>query len=389
MLPKATVAFLALALTATVVACTSLGQTTGVNVGPNFPSKTLYASNSNQNAISIYSNGSKTGSGPAFQIGGGNTTLNGPQYLAFDRRGNLWVTNYNPSTNRALLIEFEALATGDVLPLISTGLAGRPRGIAFTPKMQKSPSPEASASGSPSPPPSIMAIATVITNQTIPARILLFTAGATSPYQSIGGPRPHLKLPSGVAIDPQGNLYVTNIQGQSVEQFVLPTPSPTPKPTPTPTSTPSPTPTPTGSPSPSPTPSPTPTPINIFPVATLGPQNGIITPVGIALDQSGNIYIADQGVRNAPCGSHEAPAILVFAPFSAKLHKPIHKIQGCNTLLVAPTDVKVDSTGIIYVADSTKTGAGVIYLFPGGQFGNVAPSMFKSPGAVTGLGIVP
>src|SRR6516225_4309906 len=139
MLPKATVAFLALALTAAIVACTNLGQTTGVNVGPNFPSKTVYASNSNQNAISIYNPGSKNGSSPSFEIGGGNTTLNGPQYLAFDRRGNLWVTNYNPSTNRALLIEFEALATGNVLPLISTGLAGRPRGIAFTPKMPTSP----------------------------------------------------------------------------------------------------------------------------------------------------------------------------------------------------------------------------------------------------------
>jgi hypothetical protein len=389
MLPKATVAFLALALTAAIVACTNLGQTTGVNVGPNFPSKTVYASNSNQNAISIYNPGSKNGSSPSFEIGGGNTTLNGPQYLAFDRRGNLWVTNYNPSTNRALLIEFEALATGNVLPLISTGLAGRPRGIAFTPKMPTSPGPAATTSASPSPPASIMAIASVIANQTFPARILLFTAGATSPYQSIGGPRPHLRVPSGVAIDPQAHLYVTNLQGKSVEEFVLPTPSPTPKPTPTPSSTPSPSPTPNGSPSPSPSPSPTPSPINIFPVATLGPQNGIITPAGIALDQSGNIYIADQGVPNASCSSPAAPAILVFAPFRAKMHKPIHKIQGCNTHLLAPTDVKVDSGGMIYVADSTATGSGVIYLFLAGQFGNVAPNMFKSPGTVTGLGILP
>jgi hypothetical protein len=99
-LPRHTIAFLTLALTAAIVACSNLGSTTGVNVGPNFPAKTLYASNSNQNAISIYTTGTKSGGGPAFQIGGGNTGLNGPQYLAFDRRRNLWVTNYNPSTNR-------------------------------------------------------------------------------------------------------------------------------------------------------------------------------------------------------------------------------------------------------------------------------------------------
>ncbi len=54
MLSKLTVSFLRARHTAAIVACSNLGKTTGVNVGPNFPSKTLYASNSNQNAISIY-----------------------------------------------------------------------------------------------------------------------------------------------------------------------------------------------------------------------------------------------------------------------------------------------------------------------------------------------
>ena len=134
-------------MTAAIVACSSLGQTTGVNVGPNFPSKTLYATNSNQNAISIYTNGTKTGGGPTFEIGGSNTTLDGPQYLAFDRAQDLWVTNYNPSTNRASIIEFAALATGNVVPLATNVLPGRPRGIAFTPK---GPTPLPSSSANPS-----------------------------------------------------------------------------------------------------------------------------------------------------------------------------------------------------------------------------------------------
>ncbi|HEY4433280.1 MAG TPA: hypothetical protein VGM99_02655, partial [Candidatus Cybelea sp.] len=69
MLSKRALAFVALAATAATVACSNLGQTTGVDVGPNFPSKTLYATNTNQNAISIYGNGLKSGSGPSFNIG--------------------------------------------------------------------------------------------------------------------------------------------------------------------------------------------------------------------------------------------------------------------------------------------------------------------------------
>ena len=389
---KPTVAFLTLGLTAAIVACSNLGQTTGVNVGPNFPSKTLYASNSNQNAISIYSNGAKSGSGPAFQIGGPNTTLNGPQYIAFDRHGNLWVSNYNPSTNKALVTEFEALATGNVLPLISAPFTGRPRGIAFTPKSTASPGiVEDKPTASPTPIPDFMAVTGNVPTQTYPNRIFLFIPGSTTPYQSIGGPKPMLKLPGGVAIDSSGYIYVTNIQGAMVEQFALPTPVPTKKPTATPSPTPTPTTTPSGSPSPTPTPTPTPTPINISPRFTLGPANDIITPVGIGLDQSGNIYIADQGKPKASCSSTSAPAILVFPPYSAKhgYTKPIRKIQGCLTKLKLPTDVKVDSAGITYVADTSASGAGIIYIFPANANGNVTPTNYTSPGAVTGLGIVP
>ena len=369
-------------MTAAIVACSNLGQTTGVNVGPNFPAKTLYATNSNQNAISIYS-GSQSGKGPTYNIGGGNTGLNGPQYLAFDRRKNLWVTNYNPSTKVAALLEFAALATGDVIPLASAPLSGRPRGIAFSPK---NPSPTPSSSASPQP--DLMVIADVDPTIKYPSQLLLYFAGSTQPFQTLAGPKPHLNLPSGVAIDPAGRLYVTNIQGPTVEGFVLPTASPTPKPT----STPSPTPTPSGTPSPTPSPSPTPTPINVLPKFVIGPHNGVWAPYGVGLDQDGNIYIADQGQRGAKCASKRAPSILVFPPYSKGVHytQPIRKIQGCSTQLIAPTDVKVDKSGLTYVADTTSSGAGIIYVFAAQANGDVPPNNnYTSPGVVTGLGVVP
>ncbi len=376
-------------MTAAIVACSSLGQTSGVNVGPNFPSKTLYATNSNQNAISIYTNGTKTGGGPTYEIGGSNTSLDGPQYLAFDRAQDLWVTNYNPSTNRASIIEFAALATGNVIPLATNVLPGRPRGIAFTPK---GPTPLPSSSASPIP--RIMVIADSDPIDIYPNRVLLFVAGGTTPYQSIGGPKPGLNVPGGVAIDGQGHIYVTSIQGASVAQFMLPTPSPSPKPTrsPKPTPTPSPSPTPSTSPSPSPTPSPTPTPVNISPRFTITAKNGVVAPFGVALDSMGNIYIADQGKPKAGCNKADGPAILVFPPYNKKIPytTPIRRIHGCKTELIAPTDIKVNSDGLTYVADSTQSGSGIIYIFAAGANGNQAPmSSYKSPGAVTGLGLVP
>lgn len=386
---KGAVVFLVLAATSAIVACSDLGQTSGVNVGPNFPSKTLYATNSNQNAISIYSN-AKTG-GPSYNIGGGNTSLDSPQYLAFDRGQNLWVTNYNPSTGHAIVIEFEALATGNVVPLTSANLSGRPRGIAFTPK---GPSPRPSSSATPVP--RIMVIADNIPTDVYPSQLLLFTSGSTTQFQSIAGPKTDLKVPGGVSIDKQGHIYVANIGGSTVEQFLLPTPSPTPKPTATPTSTPTPTSSPSGSPSPSPTPSPTPTPINIYPRFAITAKNGVVSPYSVAVDTLGYIYILDQGRPKAKRCSPSGPAILVFPPYNKKIPftKPVRIIQGCKTKLNAPTDIKVNPDGLTYVADTTTSGAGVIYIFAAGVGSgsdhDVAPmSFYTSPGAVTGIGLVP
>jgi hypothetical protein len=118
----------------------------------------------------------------------------------------------------------------------------------------------------------------------------------------------------------------------------------------------------------------------------------VITPYGVALDSSGNIYIADQGRVNASCNSGHGPAILVFPPYNKKIPytKPIRKIHGCATMLHLPTDVKVNSDGVIYVADTTTNGSGIILIFPSGANGEPTPSAtYKSPGVVTGIGIVP
>jgi sugar lactone lactonase YvrE len=387
MLPRLTIGFIVLTAAIAVAACSSSSVGQSINVGPNFPTNAFYATNSDQNGISIYNAGQKGGS-PAYEIGGSSTTLDGPQYIAFDKNHNLWVTNYNKQTQKSLMVEIEALATGNVLPLASFALTGRPRGVAIDTST------------------STMVVADVLPTSSLPNQLQLFALGSSTDYDAIAGANTKLDVPAGVAFDSSGRVYVTNLQGPSggsVEKFILPTPTPTPTGSPTASPTPSPTPSPTSSssasPSPSPSPSPTPTPLNLTPAFVIqGPNTGVVTPTGIAVDANGYVYVSDQG--NIALG--KKPAILVFLPDKRGniTTAPQRRICGSATLLNAPTDVKVSSTGLIYVADSTKTGSGVLYVYSaagavtgsaactGAQ--NVAPSItYTSPGAVTGIGLVP
>lgn len=372
-----------------IAACSSPNATQTISVGPNFPSQTLYAADVTQNAVNIYATGSpipKSTGGPLYQIGGGSTGMAGPQYLAFDSMGNLWVTNWLSSVSAGEILEFKALATGNVIPYQTFALGGvRPRGIADTLYTFSGTTTSTD----------VLAMAVVDPSQSagFNSGVQFYTAALlTTAYQTIAGPATGLNVPSGVAFDtqkPNANLYVANLQGASVEVFAIPSASPVPSPTATPTASPTPSPTPTGATAtPIPTVAPTPTPLNIAPVATIsGGASGIGQPTGLALDLSGNIYVADQA--STVC-TPSCPAILIFPPMTnGAIALPPKSISGTNTGLTAPTDVKVDKSGNIYVADE-KAGVGVVYIFAAGATGNVAPAAtLNATGALIGLALTP
>jgi len=386
MLRKLTLGFTGVMAAAIAIAgCSSNTASTTISQGPNFASQSLYATNTTQNGISIYPAGTKTGSGPQYQISSQNT-LNGPQYLAFDSTSDIFSTNYDAGTGAASIVEIKAAATGNVLPLnVYSFTSARARGIAdyqttFGTSTTK-----------------VDVIVAGVVDATQPLafanQLQWFQALLLGgPYQTLAGPNTGLNVPSGVAVDKNGNVYVANSQGGNVEVFVVPSPSPTPSPTATPTPTPSPSPTPSGATaSPTPSPVPTATPINIAPMASIqGALTLLGTPTGIGLDSNLNIYVADPASKSTLCGSSPCAAILKFAAGSNLNVAPTTVIAGPATLLYAPTDVKVDSSGQIYVADSNQAGAGVIYIFAATASGNVAPvATFTSPGAVIGLGLSP
>jgi hypothetical protein len=361
-----------------IAACSSSDATKTISVGPNFSSQTLYAANVSQNAINIYPSPQST-AGPAYQIGGSSTAISGPQYLTFDSGSNLWATNWLSSTSAGSIEQFRSQATGNVIPYQSYSIGvARPRGIA-----------DALLTITSGAPTDVLLVGVVDPTQgaNFTSGIYFFQGAAlTAPYLYLAGPATGLNVPSGLAVDSKQNLYVSNLQAASVTVFALATsvPSASPTPSTSPSATPTASPTPVGA---TPSPTVTATPFNIAPATTIvGPATTMGQPTGIALDLSGNIYVSDQA--SSVCGT-KCPAILIFAAGSAGGVAPMKSISGSNTLLAAPTDVKVDKSGNVFVADSAG-GTGVVYEWAAGTTGNVAPTAtLKSAGALIGLALAP
>ena len=109
------------------------------------------------------------------------------------------------------------------------------------------------------------------------------------------------------------------------------------------------------------------TPIATITGSTDGDNNaGLETPLGIVVDSSGTIYVANQ-----------SNSVTIYAAGSDGNVTPTTTIAGANTLLDVPNGIAVDSKGNIYVTnaedDQTDFPTGVITVYPPGSNGDVAP----------------
>ena len=369
MLRRLTLGLAAISVAVAVAACNS-STTTNLSIGPNFATSTLYAADTSQNAIAIFSAATASLAAPSYQIGGSTTTLNSPQYLDFDSSGNLWVTNYNAGTGAATLLEFKALATGGVLPIASyngsTLLIPQPRGISIARSAN------------------LMALSTLNPTASAASEVLVYTIAGGIPFleDTLGGPASLIDVPTGLEFTSNNAVVVANSGDATVATYTLPTATPSPSATATATASPSPSPSPSASASPTASPAPTSTPLDLVPTsAIVGAATLLGSPRGVAVVSSGAIYVAD------PSAIGIGPAVLVFAANANGNVAPTSTIAGSATGLIAPTDVKLDGAGNIYVADS---GAGKVFVFAAGASGNVAPkAALTVGGTVTGIALSP
>jgi len=153
--------------------------------------------------------------------------------------------------------------------------------------------------------------------------------GDAKPVESISGSSTQLDTPAGIALDADGNMYVTNFSSDSVTVYAAGANG------------------------------------NAAPIRTITSQFNsvlnLVQPSGIALDSYGNVYVANQAIST----------VAVFAAGANGNVAPIRTISGSNTNLNHPTGIALDAGGNIYVASSVNKS---INVYAAGANGNVTPT---------------
>ena len=174
--------------------------------------------------------------------------------------------------------------------------------------------------------------------------ITVYAVGATgnaAPSAAITGSNTSLRNPDGIAVDAAGQLYVTNANGPSITVYSAGA---------------------TG---------------NATPTATIaGGNTGLNSPRGIALDAAGSVYVANAGGNS----------ITVYAASATGNAMPMATIAGSNTGLSNPFGIAFDAAGQLYIANCGCLGGGVasITIYAAGATGNATP-MATIAGSNTGL----
>lgn len=107
---------------------------------------------------------------------------------------------------------------------------------------------------------------------------------------------------------------------------------------------------------------------NVAPIRVItGQGSGLATPIGIALDANGDLYVANETAGSTGIGS-----VTEYAPGASGAAAPVATIAGSSTLIAEPRGLAL-SNGSIYVVNGLP-GSTSITLYPQGANGNVAPT---------------
>ena len=113
---------------------------------------------------------------------------------------------------------------------------------------------------------------------------------------------------------------------------------------------------------------------NAAPAGTIASPKGISHSTAVALDSSGQIYVANGG-GELPFREAPADSVSVYPAGSYADAAPIATLSGEKTGIFAPQAVAVDRTGRIFVANSGGgyNDQGNITVYPAGSNGDIPP----------------
>lgn len=161
-------------------------------------------------------------------------------------------------------------------------------------------------------------------------------AGNANPLRTIEGHATRLSDPVGVALDARGRIYALDTFHNHVTLYA---------------------PRASG---------------DVKPIRTIAPRRWMTPEVGgIAVDGFGNTYVTRDN-DCISCKSRNKPAVIVYAAGARGGEPPIWVISGSKTTLDLPSGVAVDDSGNVYVADENY-GSDRVDVYAAGAHGNVAP----------------
>jgi hypothetical protein len=301
-------------------------------------SSALFVANGG-NYVTIYPLGASGDVAPTASIDGGATGLSGPSSIALDPRGNIYVLNSEgkPSPFGTITV-YPPGSNGNVDPIAT--VAGPNTGL----KSSKAIAVDSAGR---------IYAASLQSTFGCDANITVYHSlsnGNVNPVATICGDDTHLSNPYGVAVDSSKNMYVTSLGGgghlSGAAILIFPP----------------------GSNGDSP------------PIRTItGPNTGLTTPIGIALDSHDNIYVTSNDERGIRGG---VGTITVFAAGADGDVKPLYTIDGPTPRhvphmipIVRLGAIAVDPTGSIYVeaASSDPASEESILVYPPHASGNAKP----------------